>query len=46
MWQEEVERVVEDFAFDRLTHTEATEKLRLLGFHPQEARDMLDEAIA
>jgi tellurite resistance protein len=46
MWQEEVEKVGQDFAFGRITRDEAMQAMRRLGFDANEAKDMLDEAVA
>lgn len=46
MWMDDVERVGEDFAAERLTRDQAMSRLSQLGFDPQEASDMLDEAVA
>ena len=46
IWMDEVERVGEDFAREKLTREEAMRELARLGLDPHEAKDMLDEAIA
>lgn len=45
-WMDTVERVTEDFAFDRITREQALNKLYRLGFDEWEAADILDEAIS
>lgn len=46
MWMDEVERVGEDFAFERITRDQAMNRLSRLGFDADEAGTMLDEAVA
>lgn len=46
MWMDEVERVGDEFAAERLTPEEAVNKLTRLGFDPGEAETMLDEAVS
>ena len=46
MWQDEVDKVGEDFAFERITRDEGMRALRRLGFDAQEAADLLDEAVS
>ena len=45
-WMDEVERVGDNYAAEKLTREEAMKELRHLGFDPQEASDMLAEAVA
>lgn len=46
MWIDEVERVGEDYAAERLTHEEAVKKLTRLGLDAGEASDMLAEVVS
>lgn len=46
LWMDEVGRVGDDFAAEKLTHDEAMKKLQRLGFDHSEASDMLAEAVA
>ena len=46
MWLDEVEKIGEDFAFDKLTRDEAMKALQRKGFDADEARAILDEAVA
>jgi demethoxyubiquinone hydroxylase (CLK1/Coq7/Cat5 family) len=45
-WQEEVERIVEQFRLDEISHKDALRELHRKGLDLQEARDLLNEAIA
>lgn len=46
MFQDAVEKVGEDFAFDRITHEEGMKELRRLGFDHDESLEMLAAAKA
>lgn len=46
MWLDEVERIGEEYALDKLTREEAMKALRRKGLDPHEAQDLLDEAVA
>lgn len=46
LWLEEVEQICEQFANGDWTREEAFRELQRKGFDAQEARDMLDEAVA
>ena len=46
LWLDEVEKIGEDYAFDRITRDEAMKRLCGKGFDADEAATMLDEAIA
>ncbi len=46
MWMDEVERVGEDFAADRLTLEAATDRLVRIGLDRDEAETMLKEGTA
>jgi hypothetical protein len=46
MWQDEVDRILDQYCFDHLTLEEAINELRLLGFDKYEARDLLANAAA
>lgn len=46
LWMDEVERIGDDFAADKISHEEAMESLIRKGFEPYEAATMLDEVIS
>lgn len=46
MWMEEIERVCEEFSFDKLTRDEALGNLRRLGLDADEANNLLNGATA
>ena len=45
IWMDEVERIQEDFAAERLTRIEAGRKLIHMGFDSEEADDLLDQML-
>lgn len=46
MWMDAIERIGEDFAFDRIDRDTAIARLQRLGIDTHEAETMLDEAVA
>lgn len=45
-WLDDIERIEEDFCFERITVEEGIGQLKRLGFDPDEAETLLKESIA